>query len=266
MTKQFSEMLTSPLLKPSTKRYVLQCLTLASLATKFILPPGGHLIEDNELRAIDESEPLKLPFRSVALEYHVPPTNDGLLASTKRIILAVEIENGIIVYCVSWIDEFKFFQPYPPIMLDNSNYLRRKDGNGGTPIIAFTSLDALNGGDGSSEAEMADCNYEGRVLLGFINALACSNVGIQRSDPKSAGKKVKSALPFDTYHVLTIDMPSSQCGGSATGGHRSPREHLRRGHIRRLGDGRRIWVNAAVVAAGRGAGVVTKDYALRRAA
>jgi hypothetical protein len=100
----------------------------------------------------------------------------------------------------------------------------------------------------------------------MLNALACSNVHIERSEPKKSSKKIKSALPFDTYHILTIDVPGNSGGGMATGSHRSPREHLRRGHIRRLGDGRRIWVNATVVAAGRGAGVVTKDYAIRCAA
>lgn len=45
----------------------------------------------------------------------------------------------------------------------------------------------------------------------------------------------------------------------------SPREHLRRGHIRRLEDGRKFWINAAVVAAGNG-GKIHKDYGIRRAA
>ena len=105
------------------------------------------------------------------------------------------------------------------------------------------------------------------VPLHFLNALSCANVHVERDLPKKAGKKINSALPFDTYHVLTIDVPGhAGAVGSPTGGHRSPREHLRRGHIRRLEGGRRIWVNATVVAAGRGAGVVTKDYALRAAA
>ena len=59
---------------------------------------------------------------------------------------------------------------------------------------------------------------------------------------------------------------SDNINGMPSGHHRSPREHLRRGHIRRLADGRRIWVNAAIVGAGKGVGVVSKDYALRHAA
>jgi hypothetical protein len=101
------------------------------------------------------------------------------------------------------------------------------------------------------------------ALLSLLNALACSNVRIERSEPRMRRKKSASALPFDTYHVLTVGPPGTGPHGSLTGGHRSPREHLRRGHIRRLEDGRRIWVNATVVAAGRGAGVVTKDYAVK---
>lgn len=104
-------------------------------------------------------------------------------------------------------------------------------------------------------------------MLSFLNALQCVNVHIERSMPKKGNKKIKAALQFDSYHVLTIDVPGRPADLSGIGGpHRSPREHLRRGHIRRLTDGRRIWVNATVVAAGRGAGIVTKDYALRAAA
>ena len=98
----------------------------------------------------------------------------------------------------------------------------------------------------------------------MLNALGCSNVQIERSKPKRAGKKVKAALPFDAYHVLTIDAPG-RAGDRVvpTGPHRAPREHLRRGHIRRLADGRRTWVNATVVASGRRGGVIKKDYAIR---
>ena len=101
------------------------------------------------------------------------------------------------------------------------------------------------------------------TIISLCNALACSNVHIERSEPKKAGKKIKAALPFDAYHILTIDATGAagERVGRA-GEHRSPREHLRRGHIRRLADGRRIWINATVVAAGRGAGVVSKDYRL----
>lgn len=98
------------------------------------------------------------------------------------------------------------------------------------------------------------------VLLGFLNAISCSNVEILRSDPPKIKAKLRKALPFDSYHLLTIDV-RSQAGGEASigGSHRSPREHLRRGHIRRYESGLRVWVNATVVNPGVG-GKVHKDY------
>ena len=48
------------------------------------------------------------------------------------------------------------------------------------------------------------------------------------------------------------------------GTHASPRVHLRRGHIRKIADGRTVWVQACVV--GSKHGMVLKDYKLRSAA
>jgi hypothetical protein len=99
------------------------------------------------------------------------------------------------------------------------------------------------------------------ILLGFLNALACSNVAVERLTSKRGA--LKAAKPVDAYHVLVIRGRHDGNGACNSGAaHRSPREHVRRGHVRRLLDGRRIWVNVCVVA--RGApGKVTKDYALR---
>lgn len=52
--------------------------------------------------------------------------------------------------------------------------------------------------------------------------------------------------------------------GVPRGERNGPREHLRRGHIRRLPDGRKIWVQACVVGS-RALGVVRKTYAVELA-
>jgi hypothetical protein len=109
--------------------------------------------------------------------------------------------------------------------------------------------------------------YDARTLMHLLNALQCSNVQIERSEPRKAGKKIKSALPFDAYHVLTIDVGRrAECAASAGGnGHRSPREHLRRGHIVHPEGRRPYWRNATIVNAGRGFAKVAKDYRMRSA-
>lgn len=264
MTKQFREMTAVPSLPEMLRERMLHCITLAAVSEKFLLPAGGYLIDDQDLRALDESERLRLPFPSIALEYQCAPASEAGRSSTKRIVLASELENGVAFRCVAWMDAVGMFQPYAAFMLEHGNYLRRDVMVEGVPSLLVRDM-AGRADSVSSQSERDDCLYEARALLGFINALTCSNVRFERQEPSKVRKAMqkKGALPFDTYHILTIDVPSKAGEGAPTGGHRSPREHLRRGHIRRLADGRRIWVNAAVIGAGRGAGVVTKDYAIK---
>ena len=265
MTIQFSAMAEIPSLDPELRERMQHCMTLAAVSKKFMLPDDGFLIDDDELRALDENQPLRLPFPSVALEYRTLDDNSTVgERSSKRIVFATEMENGINFRCVAWMDSVEVFQPYAAFHLRNRAYLRRDLIVDGVPSIQIMDLSRPNG-RAPIQSDRDDSGYEARVLIGFLNALACTNVHVSRSEPRNAGKKIKAALPFDTYHVLTIDVGKSSGAGTgmAGGSHRSPREHLRRGHIRRLLDGRKIWVNATVVAAGKGGGHVKKDYALR---
>ena len=101
------------------------------------------------------------------------------------------------------------------------------------------------------------------AVLDFISALTCANIRIEAKPARKPPKRSKPALPFDSYHYLTVDVPgkaSSQ--GAGIGDRRSPREHIRRGHIRRLADGRALWINATMVNAGIGSRV-DKGYVVR---
>ena len=235
---------------------MLQVSTLITASRKFLLPPGGRLLDDFEMRALVDLE-LRLPFPFVAIEF---ASLDRLHDESRNVVFAWDYEDSQIavrrvVFCASrgaWgIGE--------PCLISRTDYMREIVGGVREMVIRPIFEEGRRKDAGADTIAPS-------ILLSFLNALACSNVHTQLSEPKKAGKKIKAALPFDAYHVLTIDVPGKAGEGAATGGHRSPREHLRRGHIRRLADGRRIWVNATVVAAGRGAGVVTKDYAVRCAA
>lgn len=221
-------------------------------AVKFMLPDGGRVLPDAELRGLKGGDLISLPFPVLAIEYR--DSGGG-----KRITLATQREEDIFLQHVvyfkgeGWTD-YQWIVTCG-ILLSRSQPVTRLARD--VCDINVIPLDSQLSCDDVLAKEPA------AALLSMLNALACSNVHIERSEPKKAGKKIKSSLPFDTYHVLTIDVPGQPGEGAATGSHRSPREHLRRGHIRRLGDGRRIWVNATVVSAGSGAGVVTKDYAVR---
>jgi hypothetical protein len=103
-----------------------------------------------------------------------------------------------------------------------------------------------------------------RALLGTLNALACANVTTERVAPKRAHLAMRPSFQFDTYHVLVVKQRDSVRSSVSefVEDRRSPREHLRRGHIRRHQSGLRLWINATVVNAGVG-GKVSKDYAVR---
>jgi len=97
------------------------------------------------------------------------------------------------------------------------------------------------------------------ALLGLHNVETIEqNAPAKVQKKRSAGGK----SPLYSYHVLSVDgeiwdksmrLPSN--GGEGL------RSHLRRGHIRRLDSGRRVWVRAAYVH-GRKPGFVDKDYLL----
>lgn len=103
-------------------------------------------------------------------------------------------------------------------------------------------------------------------LIEFNCALLCKNTKHEdMATPKRFGdaRAKKRKVPLFTYKILTIE-PYGQAEGAAMGGtHKSPRVHLRRGHIRRLAIGP-VWVNAHIVR-GKADGIVVKDYAVRQA-
>lgn len=99
-------------------------------------------------------------------------------------------------------------------------------------------------------------------LFELIEALTCKNVEqtiIQKCDAALNARRVnKGKLPLYEERILTIKANQKQGIGARTGTHESPRQHLRRGHIRRLETGN-IWVNACVVG-NSDKGVIKKSY------
>lgn len=104
------------------------------------------------------------------------------------------------------------------------------------------------------------------AVLSLIEALSCRNVGHEalptRKLNKSAAKR--GVLPFDEYRVLTVTASKGNGGnkGGIVNDRHSPREHLRRGHIRTYESGLKIWVQSTVVNAGAGQ-TLSKDYKVK---
>lgn len=116
---------------------------------------------------------------------------------------------------------------------------------------------------------LQDLDDDVHVALDFMLALSCNNVKVSNSAADSREKlnkkRIKSGkVPFFEYKELQIDgvrlAPGEmQSAGTTDSGRVSPRMHLRRGHIRRLDNGKRTWVNMTVVGAAS-SGVVAKNY------
>lgn len=105
------------------------------------------------------------------------------------------------------------------------------------------------------------------VLLELIEALSCSNVkeSIHQEASKKNAQRIKShKKPIWETKFLTLVVNEKQdkrIKDSMTS-HASPRQHLRRGHIRRL-PSKNIWVNSCVVGNIEN-GKIEKQYKLRK--
>jgi hypothetical protein len=118
---------------------------------------------------------------------------------------------------------------------------------------------------------MRDLDDDVHVAWDFMLALSCNNVGINPAGGESREKLNKKRVankkvPFFEYKVLHIQGAKLDASASAVGGRgltetgrNAPRMHLRRGHMRNLGPGRRTWVNMAIVGAAVD-GRISKDY------
>lgn len=250
-------------------------LSRAKVSQKFILPNSGKIFDDG-LRGLPEV--LKLPFDNIVIEYscyglcgvvEAVYGNDTGVKVPKRIIYAEQDEDEIVLFSIigtqygTWA-----FQPWGCVITQNANseILRTNEDADGKPIeglytyvFNIGSLAEQAGGNDWETHAYYDMSDERGAVLELIEALSCCNVSHEHLPARKMSKNAikKGAIPFDSYRVLTIGKinNSKEFKGDSIG--RSPREHLRRGHIRRVSDGRKIWVNSCVVNAGVGGKVTT---------
>lgn len=127
------------------------------------------------------------------------------------------------------------------------------------PSIADMRLNSVTPAYALKEAAH-DIGGEVIIVLELLEALSCKNVVIDNAKIPKIGERgaANKNLPFYETKCLTIKATQKQGTGTRTGTHQSPRQHLRRGHIRRLESGN-IWVNACVVGNSE-KGVIKKSY------
>lgn len=226
-------------------------------AQHFTLPAGGRLFDDG-LRGLDtDLRAIRLPYPSISISF-----TDG---ARRTLVVAQEQQeaghNIIMVRVAVDTGDGQGWGFYPCTAQPEQ---RHDDGS-----IGWHCFDAIGSRLDRTpmhEAVMA----AGRSVLELVEALSCNNVAaevVERIDPAvNARRRRQGKLALYEVRRLVVKVGDvAHAIGAPVGDRNGPREHLRRGHVRRLLDGRKTWVQACVVGS-RALGVVRKSaYAVELA-
>lgn len=113
---------------------------------------------------------------------------------------------------------------------------------------------------GPNDEVMSSCLLYVERFLSLVNCANIDRVENKPSQEHQLRRKKQGKKPLYSYWTLILSQASEKAE-SKGGTHASPRVHLRRGHIRRLG-GKHIWVRACAVG-NKKLGVIHKDYAMQ---
>ena len=276
-----------------TPEYLSKSLMLldeAQKSVKFVLPENG-VIFDNKLQGLPDV--LNLPYKEIVIEYHCSNPDgrasdyfgkESTLNVKKRIVYAQQDGDNIQVAAIvfSESDNGGFWQvlPYIAEIIPRSNISSSEIVNDKEDMPNSYAVEKVVGtyydlggmakkchGENWEEHAYYNMGDECQAVLSLIEALSCSNVKpskLQTRQKMNKNALKRGALPFDEYHILSLDGASKSSGeGKSFLDRRSPREHLRRGHIRKL-ENKKIWINSMVVNAGNH-GKIHKSYALEAA-
>jgi hypothetical protein len=271
-----------PALSDRDWRVLQYYCNLLNRAEHFMLPDYGKIMERSGRPVVNLGEVFCPPYPLTVLEYESPigggkPMADGELPCPQRIVLAsdtvVSGEKITALVPVSFVHNLdgQRFWTLPMAVFT----IHRNQSSGSFikvgPFLHDLFKDQQNHCKSKGLDEQDFCHelfkHSGDEVSAFLEmaqALACGNVSTETIEPSKAlnasrgrGKKPK----LKSYKILTIGgnrhIGSSNCQG--IGGAR--RAHLRRGHIRSLGEGKFTWVNSCFVR-GEG-GFVDKDYRVK---
>lgn len=245
----------------------------------FKLPDGGYVLPNDSDTITIDTDTLKPPYPVSVIEY--PVTSDDLRAgetsSTKRLVLAVDEQDSVVLFPAYFIDEADKW--IPPVLYWRIKYgcrfslsrtvpkeLKDEDGlswNEGWPG-AFAGLKAPMTIDQYAARELANINQEISVYIDMCMALADYEVEMLDHKPDERTRKLRRLRgkpPPYTYKIITITGKKKE-RRSLGGTHASPVAHLRRGHWRHYKSGKRVWVDAMVVNGTYG--MLVKDYRVEK--
>lgn len=229
-------------------------------------PKRVIILHELDRETVDRNERLRAEGRA-----HIPPipSSRGLDGDRFILMLAANFIND------AWITMAASFL-YPAESWQGQTVEGQLATKGNTGILLPGHANWLVNQGYSSERAAAilkmDIGPELRASMEFMEAMSCSNVvpRVHESAPKAAvnERRIKQGKPplYETK-VLAIDYSMiggrSPSGGGGESGRASPRMHLRRGHFRRISEGRQIYIPAMVVGK-REHGIIEKSYALQK--
>lgn len=232
-------------------------------SNKFILPENAECCPDEEFRAVVDCNNIRQPYPVIALEYRFDKSYKCILLSIER-----ELKKDSPFYYPSivpilghvvtpWWTVLPIHFGTHIVDLEGPNGAMQSYGDISPKARTFFSR---TGEIGSIDNFIA---ISVRNYYRFMNMCQCSNVEFAPAEGCERGEmKKRRSLGFDEYKVMMVSSHIRAKAEARGGSHASPREHLRRGHIRRIDDERRVWVNATVVCPGS-SGKIEKDYAIK---
>jgi hypothetical protein len=239
-------------------------------SVKFTLPDAGR-VNNFDTQNFSLDGVVGIPFKYICLEYYIPPITrkegdpyfyiDGVPQYTKEESC---LARKRIVYAVDMDDIIEII---PAHAGTHDDYIKAGEIWSVLPAVKFIKESKSFVFPEKILGSVSDYTTELGAFLFFIKAMSRSNVKVDKRPPSVKGKanvKRNGFVPYDSYHVLTVDLnyvneQSNPSTGHDT--HASPREHIRRGHVRTLASGKKIWVNDTVVNKGV-SNVVNKTYAI----
>lgn len=236
---------------------------MARVGVHFVLNDEGELLDDS-LKGL-KGKTINLPFSVITVEHYSP------IKQEKILLLASDDDDAILIMaCFNrphtnthlWYPEPYSIKLPKDINVTNERYT-------GTMNCRVTAkgMYEYNKQKGIPDDEFAQRigTYE-RNIEEMIEVLSCRNVTTanhQDASPVNASRIKAGKLPLYETKMLVIDTKATGTSNGGSGGsHASPRQHLRRGHIRRHPTAGNLWINSCVVG-DPSKGVINKSYAVK---
>lgn len=222
----------------------------------FALPDNGVIFNDNFKGMTNV--PVKLPFERITIEFFT--TNHYDKNISKIIIVAEQKLDEIIAHMLMFEKNKKVWVTSPCAFLTKSQVFDES--------FVFQTFDLSKDFSILARSVKLRCGKTiATHLCELLEALSCKNVYTQALEPfnhkKKNDKLVKAGkLPLYETKILVVDSSVKIVDKTDLGGtHASPRQHLRRGHIRRYAT-YSIWINNMVIGKASN-GKIDKSYAVK---